>query len=75
MKRKIKCEKRWSTIQYLELEITEEEYENKLYKICEKQILYVDYSQYEVKNKIIRRLNQKGWEMDLIIKCLNRLIK
>jgi len=26
MKRKIKCEKRWSTIQYLELEITEEEY-------------------------------------------------
>lgn len=26
MKRKIKCEKRWSTIQYLELEITEYEY-------------------------------------------------
>ena len=26
MKRKIKCEKRWSTIQYLELEITEDEY-------------------------------------------------
>ena len=56
-------------------QITEEDYENKLYKICEKQILYVDYSQYEVKNKIIRRLTQKGWEMDLIIKCLNLLTK
>ena len=56
-------------------QITEEDYENKLYKICEKQILYVDYSQYEVKNKIVRHLTQKGWEMDLIIKCLNRLIK
>ena len=30
---------------------------------------------YKFKNKIIRRLTQKGWEMDLIIKCLNRLIK
>ena len=28
MKRKIKCEKRWSTIQYLELEISEEEYQD-----------------------------------------------
>ena len=56
-------------------QITEEDYENKLYKICEKQILNVDDSQYEVKNKIIRRLTTKGWEIDLIIKCLNRLIK
>ena len=35
----------------------------------------VDGTQYKFKNKIIRRLTQKGWEMDLIIKCLNRLIK
>ena len=56
-------------------QINGEDYENKLYKICEKQIQHVDDSLTEVRNKIIRRLTQKGWEMDLIIKCLNRLIK
>jgi len=56
-------------------QITDEDYENKLYKICERQIQHVDNTQFEVKNKIIRRLTLKGWEMDLIIKCLNRLIK
>ena len=56
-------------------QITEEDYENKLYKICEKQMQNIDDTQYKFKNKIIRRLTQKGWEMDLIIKCLNRLIK
>ena len=56
-------------------QINGEDYENKLYKICEKQIQNVDDSLTEVRNKIIRRLTQKGWEMDLIIKCLNRLIK
>ena len=54
-------------------QITKEDYENKLYKICEKQI-HQDDTQDEVKNKIIRRLTQKGWETDLIIRCLNRLI-
>ena len=56
-------------------QINEEDYENKLYKICEKQMQNVDGTQNKFKNKIIRRLTQKGWEMDLIIKCLNRLIK
>ena len=56
-------------------QITEEDYENKLYKICEKKLQNVDETQYEVKNKIVRHLTQKGWEMDLIIKCLNQLIK
>ena len=56
-------------------QITEEDYEKKLFKICEKQMQNVDGTQYKFKNKIIRRLTQKGWEMDLIIKCLNRLIK
>ncbi|MBJ34755.1 MAG: recombinase RecX [Flavobacteriaceae bacterium] len=56
-------------------QITEEDYENKLYKICEKQIKNVDYNISEVRKKIVRRLTQKGWEMDLIIKCINRLIK
>ena len=55
-------------------QITEEDYEKKLFKICEKQMQNIDDTQYKFKNKIIRRLTQKGWEMDLIIKCLNRLI-
>ncbi len=56
-------------------QITEEDYVNKLYKICEKKLQNVDETQYEVKNKIVRHLTQKGWEMDLIIKCLNQLTK
>ena len=56
-------------------QINGEDYEDKLYKICEKQTQHVDDSLTVVRNKIIRRLTQKGWEMDLIIKCLNRLIK
>ena len=55
-------------------QITEEDYENKLFKICEKQMQNIDDNQYKFKNKIIRRLTQKGWEMDLIIRCLNQLI-
>ena len=56
-------------------QITEEDYEKKLFKICEKQMQNIDDTQHKFKNKIIRRLTQKGWEMDLIIKCLNQLIK
>ena len=56
-------------------QINEEDYEKKLFKICEKQMQNIDDTQYKFKNKIIRRLTQKGWEMDLIIKCLNQLIK
>ena len=56
-------------------QISEEDYEKKLFKICEKQMQNIDDTPHKFKNKIIRRLTQKGWEMDLIIKCLNRLIK
>ena len=35
----------------------------------------IDDTKHKSKNKIIRRLTQKGWEMDLIIKCLNQLTK
>ncbi len=73
MKLKSKNISEWNINNALK-QITEEDYENKLYKICEKQIQQDDTSD-EVKNKIIRSLIQKGWEMDLIIKCLNRLIK
>ena len=56
-------------------QISEEDYQNKLYKICKKQVQNDDDTLFEVRNKIIRRLTQKGWEIDLIIKCLNQLIK
>tara|TARA_B100001057_G_scaffold162711_1_gene163363 strand:+ start:608 stop:1057 length:450 start_codon:yes stop_codon:yes gene_type:complete len=56
-------------------QITDEDYENKLCKICEKQLQLVNGTPSEIRNKIIKRLTQKGWEMDLIIKCINRLTK
>jgi len=56
-------------------QIEDTEYEKKLDQICEKQIQQIDGTSSEVRNKIIRRLTQKGWETDLIIKCLNRPIK
>ena len=57
------------------LQIDDSEYEKKLNKICEKQIQQISGTSSEVRNKIIRRLAQKGWETELIIKSLNRLIK
>ena len=57
------------------LQIDDLEYEKKLDKICEKQIQQISGTSSEAKNKIIRRLAQKGWETELIIKCLNRPIK
>ena len=56
-------------------QIDDTEYEKKLDQICEKQIQQIDGTSSEVRNKIIRRLTQKGWETDLIIKCLSRPIK
>ena len=74
MKLKSKNISEWNINNALK-QITEEDYENKLYKICEKQLQHIEVTQYEFKNKIIRRLTNKGWEIDLINKCLNRLIK
>ena len=56
-------------------QIDEKDYEKKLNKICEKQIQQISGSSSEIRNKVIRRLTQKGWETDLIIKCLNRPTK
>ena len=64
----------WNINNALE-KIDNTEYEKKLNKICEKQIKQTSGSSFEVRNKIIRRLTQKGWEADLIFKCLNRLVK
>ena len=57
------------------LQIDDSEYEKKLYKICDKLLQQISGTSSEVRNKIVRRLTQKGWETDLIIKCLNRPIK
>ena len=35
----------------------------------------INLSSSEIRNKVIRHLTQKGWETDLIIKCLNRPTK
>ena len=56
-------------------QIDDKEYEKKLIKICDKQIQQISGSSSEIRNKVIRRLTQKGWETDLIIKCLNRPTK
>ena len=56
-------------------QIDDKEYEKKLNKICDKQIQQINGSSSEIRNKVIRRLTQKGWETDLIIKCLNRPTK
>ena len=56
-------------------QIDEKDYEKKLNKICEKQIQQISGSSSEIRNKVLRRLTQKGWETDLIIKCLNRPTK
>ena len=56
-------------------QIDDKEYEKKLNKICEKQIQQISGSSSEIRNKVIRHLTQKGWETDLIIKCLNRPTK
>ena len=56
-------------------QIDDKEYEKKLNKICDKQIQQINGSSSETRNKVIRRLTQKGWETDLIIKCLNRPTK
>ena len=57
------------------LQIDDSEYEKKLDKICDKLLKQISGTSSEVRNKIVRRLTQKGWETDLIIKCLNRPIK
>tara|TARA_B100001063_G_scaffold242994_1_gene272737 strand:+ start:657 stop:1106 length:450 start_codon:yes stop_codon:yes gene_type:complete len=57
------------------LQIDYSEYEKKLDKICDKLLKQISGTSSEVRNKIVRRLTQKGWETDLIIKCLNRPIK
>ena len=56
-------------------QINSEDYRNKLRKLCLKLVELNDKSEFELKNKVVKNLSYKGWEVDLVIKTLNQLIK
>ena len=56
-------------------QIKSEDYNKKLRKLCEKLVEISDKPEFELRNKVIKNLSYKGWEIDLIIKTLNQLIK
>ncbi|MFL2615411.1 MAG: regulatory protein RecX [Candidatus Marisimplicoccus sp.] len=56
-------------------QINSEDYNTKLRKLCLKLVELNDKSEFELKNKVVKNLSYKGWEVDLVIKTLNQLIK
>ena len=56
-------------------QIKSEDYNKKLKKLCEKLVEISDKPEFELRNKVVKNLSYKGWEIDLIIKTLNQLIK
>ena len=56
-------------------QINSEDYINKLRKLCLKLVELNDKSEFELKNRVVKNLSYKGWEVDLVIKTLNQLIK
>ena len=56
-------------------QIKSEDYNEKLRKLCEKLVEISDKPEFELRNKVVKNLSYKGWEIDLIIKTLNQLIK
>ena len=56
-------------------QISETEYNDKLKKLCEKRIDSSDNSTPNRKDKIIRSLTYKGWEIDKVVSLVNQLIK
>ena len=56
-------------------QINSEDYNNKLRKLCLKLVNLSDKPEFELKNKVVKNLSYKGWEVDLVIKTLNQLIK
>ena len=56
-------------------QINSEDYNNKLRKLCLKLVKLSDKPEFELRNKVVKNLSYKGWEIDLIIKTLNQLIK
>ena len=56
-------------------QIKSEDYNEKLRKLCEKLVEISDKPEFELRNKVVKNLSYKGWEIDLIIKTLNQLIR
>ena len=56
-------------------QIKSEDYNKKLRNLCKKIIEISDKPEFELRNKVVKNLSYKGWEIDLIIKTLNQLIK
>ena len=56
-------------------QIKSEDYNKKLRKRCKKLVENSDKPEFELRNKVVKNLSYKGWEIDLIIKTLNQLIK
>ena len=56
-------------------QINSEDYNNKLRKLCLKLVELNDKSEFELKNKVVKNLSYKGWEVDLVLNTLNQLIK
>ncbi|MDA9276099.1 RecX family transcriptional regulator [Flavobacteriaceae bacterium] len=56
-------------------QIKSEDYNKKLKKLCKKLVEISDKPEFELRNKVVKNLSYKGWEIDLIIKTLNQLIK
>ena len=56
-------------------QISEKEYNDKLKNLCEKKIDTTEKPSPKLKDKIIRSLTYKGWEIDKVIKLVNQLTK
>ena len=56
-------------------QIKSEDYNKKLRKLCKKLVENSDKPEFELRNKVVKNLSYKGWEIDLIIKTLNQLIR
>ena len=56
-------------------QISDLDYNTKLKKLCVKQVELSDKPKAELRNKVIKSLSLKGWEIDLIINQINQLIK
>jgi len=56
-------------------QIKSEDYNKKLRKLCEKLVEISHKPEFELRNKVVKNLSYKGWEIDLIIKTLNQLIR
>ena len=56
-------------------QISEKEYNDKLKNLCEKKIDSSKENSPKLKDKIIRSLTYKGWEIDKVIKLVNQLTR